>query len=474
MAARVEGADARATAVEAEVARDLQPSPELLARLARARTDLLEAVRGAAARRKSPLVRAVVAGSAARETFLADRLDIDLFLLFPADLPDERLKEEGLALAREVLTEPTLKYAEHPYLRGKFGGFSVDAVPGFAVTDPSRPRSPVDRTPFHQEYLTARETPHLVSEIRLAKQFLRARGIYGSEARTEGFSGYLLELLVLEHGSFRGLLRAARDWAIPVRLEPPEREPPRLPPEVALVLADPVDPNRNVATALSRQNLGVFIVSARRYLEQPDRSWFEVSPPPPFPLEEARRRLAERDSHVTVVRLGRPDLVDDTLYPQLRKAERAIAEELARAGFSVLGSASAAEPRGLVILVELAYPLRPAVRGRPGPPVGLDRAGDFLSAWPADRVDVLQGPFVRADGTLAVESREAERDAEAFVAARLAHLSLGRNLSGAEGAQVTALDRAEESEALREALRLLLAKRLPWPPAPPGANATRR
>src|SRR5208282_2913511 len=168
--------------------------------------------------RSSSLVRALVAGSAARGTFLQDRLDVDLFLLFPPDLSRDRLREEGLALGRAVLSNPETRYAEHPYLRGTFEGFTVDAVPGITKSDPSHPLSPVDRTPFHQEYLAARETPELVEQVRLAKQFFRSLGVYGSEARTEGLSGYLVELLVLRFGSLRKILVAARDWRVPVRL----------------------------------------------------------------------------------------------------------------------------------------------------------------------------------------------------------------------------------------------------------------
>ena len=170
--------------IEANVAERIAPSPEFLARVERARTDLVRRVEEAARERKSPLVRALVAGSAARGTFLADRLDLDLFLLFPPELSRDRLKEEGLALGRSVLTDPEMRYAEHPYLRGRFAGFMVDAVPGFAVTDPSHPLSPVDRTPFHQEYLAERETPELVRENRLEMKFLRGLGNYGSEAKT--------------------------------------------------------------------------------------------------------------------------------------------------------------------------------------------------------------------------------------------------------------------------------------------------
>jgi len=467
-----EPVDLEASRVESSVAAALAPPPELLARLARSREALIERVRAAAVRRQSPLVRAVIAGSAARETFLADRLDVDLFLLFPADLSDERLREEGLALGRDVLTDPFLRYADHPYLRGSFEGFTVDAVPGFAVEDPSRPRSPVDRTPFHQAYLASRENAHLVSEIRLTKQFLRTLGVYGSESKTEGFSGYMVELLVVAFGSFRGLLRAAREWTVPMRLEPAGREPPRLPADVALVLADPVDPNRNVASALSRRNLGTFIVSARAYLDRPDVAWFQPRTPGPFGPAEAERRRHERGTHIAVVRLRRPDLVDDTLYPQLRKAERAIVDELGRAGFVVLGSSSAADPGGLVVALELAYRSRPAVRLNPGPPAGLDRAGDFLLAWPTDRPGVLQGPYVRPDGSLAVEAHERDRELESFLASRLPRLSLGKNLSPTEGVTVLPLAEAEASPALSDALRSLLSKELPWPKlARPGATS---
>jgi tRNA nucleotidyltransferase (CCA-adding enzyme) len=473
MAARTDPNDTQAARVEAAVTAALAPSADLLARLARTRARLVGSVEAAAARRKSPLVRAVVAGSAARETFLSDRLDIDLFLLFPVDLSDDRLRDEGLALGREVLSDPTTRYAEHPYLRGTFDGFTVDAVPGFAVTDPSHPRSPVDRTPFHQEYLAARETPTIAGEIRLAKQFLRALGVYGSEAKTEGFSGYLLELLVLEFGSFRGLLRAARGWTVPVRLVPPEREPPRLPDDVALVLPDPVDPHRNVASALSRRNLGTVVVSARAYLERPEKAWFDLRPASPLSRAEAARHVGRRGTHVTVVRLARPDLVDDTLYPQLRKAERAIAEELGRAGFSVLGSASAADQGSMVVAVELAYASRPTVRLHAGPPAGLDRAGDFLASWPADRPEVLQGPYVRADGRLQVDTRQGHLEVELFLREHLHRLSLGKNVSTTDQVRVVPLGDADDTAALAEAMRALVAKALPWPRTGP-ERPTRR
>lgn len=458
------GKNPDADRIEVQVSERISPTVEMQARVAKVRGELVDRVRAAAEKRSSPLVRALVAGSAARGTYLSDRLDVDLFLLFPPELTRDRLREEGLALGRAVLSEPETRYAEHPYLRGRFEGFNVDAVPGFAITDPSRPLSPVDRTPFHQEYLSARETPELVAQVRLAKQFFRALGIYGSESRTEGFSGYLVELLLLRFRSLQGLLGAARSWRIPVRIEQPARDPPRLPAEVALILADPVDPHRNVASALSRHNLALLILGAGAYLDRPTESWFEVRVPGPFLREEAIGRVHERGTHVTVVSLPRPDLVDDTLYPQVRKAERAIAEEVARSGFEVIGSASAVEPSRVVVAVEVAHAHRPAVRAQDGPPAGLDRVGQFLDKWTAADAPVLQGPYVRADGSLGVDTRRADREVEHVIHSVLPRLSLGRDLTPTDAGRVTVRPLAAESDtpALSAALRELVGRRLPW------------
>jgi tRNA nucleotidyltransferase (CCA-adding enzyme) len=458
--------------VEAAVLARISPSGEFLERVARVRRELLQRVEDAARSRSSPLVRALVAGSAARGTFLADRLDIDLFLLFPPELPRDQLRAEGLALGRAVLTDPETRYAEHPYLRGTFEGFLVDAVPGFAISDPSQPLSAVDRTPFHQAYLSERETPEIVGQVRLAKQFLRAIGVYGSEARTEGVSGYLVELLVVRFGSLRGLLVEARRWRIPVKLTEPGKEPPRLPEHVALVLADPVDPNRNVASALSRRNLGLLILAASAYLDRPSEGWFEVVEPASVPRDDALRRLKERGTHLTVVTLPRPDLVDDTLYPQVRKAARAIADEFARSEFRPVGWAIAVGPDRVYLAFELSGGLRTAVQLRDGPPAGIDRVGSFLEKWTDPGAPVLQGPYVREDGSLAIETRRTERTAEDVLRASFSRLSLGKDLTPPDPGKVGIhpLTDVPETPELRIALRELLSKRLPWLGGPSPAD----
>ena len=452
--------------VETRVRARIDPDPEMLARLAETRADLVRAVQRQAQELKLPLSRALVAGSAARGTFLKDRLDVDLFLLFPPELSKEELAQAGLSIAQRILKNPERRYADHPYLRGTFEGFTVDAVPGYAITDPSQPKSPVDRTPFHDEYLRAHQTPTAIADVRLTKQFLLALGVYGSEARTQGFSGYLVELLLIHFHQFRTLLEAARHWRIPVRLRPATEDPPRLPEEVALILADPVDPHRNVASALARRNLALFILAADAYLRDPAERWFKVASPAVWSREEGLKRVEARGTQVLVVELPRPSLVDDTLFPQLRKAERAIAEEIERSGFEVVGSSSASGERNLVVLVEVEAERLPSVRKQDGPPVGLDRVNPFLAKWTQPKAPVLQGPYVDEEGRMVVETRRGERDLVPIVKEILPRLSLGKNLSSSQlaPAHVRLLREQIDSPELGRALVDLLGKQLPWRP----------
>jgi tRNA nucleotidyltransferase (CCA-adding enzyme) len=463
-------AGSRADQVEREVLGRITPRPELLARVADLREELVRVAEAAARERKSPLVRAIVAGSAARGTFLVDRFDFDLFLLFPTTLDRAGLEAEGMAIGRAILTAPETRYAQHPYLRGRYGDFSVEAVPGYAVADGAHPMTAVDRTPFHQAWLSERETPELVDQVRLAKQFLRAHGIYGSEAKTGGFSGYLVELLVLHFGGFRPLLVAARGWTIPVRVAHDPSAKPRVPDDVALVVDDPVDPARNVSTALTRRNLALFILAADRYLTAPEPSAFVPHPVPLVGRPDGLERTKRRATHVAVLTFERPKLVDDILYPQLQKAERAVATEAERLGFAVVGTSSAAGEGDLVVLLEVGHRALPAVQVRSGPPVGVARSDDYLAKWGPGRADVVQGPYLTEDGKLAVETIRTERQVESLLSEAWTRLPVGKDLRAGRPPSVRPLAEVSDSPALQEAMTLLFEKRLPWavgPAAPP-------
>jgi tRNA nucleotidyltransferase (CCA-adding enzyme) len=164
-------------------------------------------------------------------------------MLRPVVIPEE-LETEGLALARSIAGLFTSqfheKYAEHPYINATIDDVDVDLVPCYKVESAERIQSAVDRTPFHTRYITDKING-LIDDVLLLKQFTKAGGIYGSDQMTEGFSGYLCELLVLRYNGFSHLIHAAASWR-PGTISDIENHAAKKF-EEPLIVIDPADPN---------------------------------------------------------------------------------------------------------------------------------------------------------------------------------------------------------------------------------------
>jgi len=367
-------------------------------------------------------------GSSARSTWLAGDRDIDLFVRFPTSIDREALERYGLDVGHAVLPDGHEEYAEHPYVKGEYDGFDVDLVPCYAIDSAREIRSAVDRTPFHDAYLQARYTPELAAGARLLKRFMKGVGVYGSDLRTEGFSGYLVELLILEHGGFVPLVEAAAEWHPPVRFDSRgDGGPAEISPSEAdaatfddpLVVIDPTDPDRNVAAVLSAANLARFQHYCREFLDDPRESLFFPEPTDPIDGAGVREHLDRRGSHAVAVTFDTPDVVEDQLYPQLRRSLGGVTDELDRHGFDTLRATTVADGVGedetgrSVLFVETAVDERPAVERHEGPPVHVgEHAASFYDAYADD--PSVYGPFVDADRYV-VERERDYRTPEAFL-----------------------------------------------------------
>jgi tRNA nucleotidyltransferase (CCA-adding enzyme) len=365
-------------------------------------------------------------GSTARGTWLAGDRDIDLFVQFPPSLGRDELERYGLAVGHAVLPEGHEEFAEHPYVKGRYGGFDVDCVPCYAVEDAGEIRSAVDRTPFHTAYLADRIAP-VADDVRVAKAFLSGIGAYGSDLRTKGFSGFLTELLVLEYGGFGAFVGAVADWSPPVRLDPEGHGERSF--DDPLVVVDPTDPGRNVAAVCSPRNVARAIHHARAFEADPSLDPFEPQEPDPLSAAEVRAAIDERGTAPIAVRFPTPDVVDDQLYPQLEKSLGGIEGALGRAGFSPVRSARFADAEGSVLLVECAVGELPAVVRHGGPPVGVrEHAEGFYESY---RDDEVVGPYVDSEGRYVVERARESRTPAELVEAKLFDVSLGPHVESA-------------------------------------------
>ena len=392
-------------------------------------------------------------GSTARGTWLAGDRDVDLFVRFPADLPRQDLERYGLAVGHEVLPEGHEEYAEHPYVKGEHRGFDVDCVPCHDVESAAEIQSAVDRTPFHNAYLRERLDGSTAGDVRVAKAFLKAHGAYGANLRTRGFAGYLVELLVLEHGGFAELVEAAADWTPPLRFDPVGHGTREF--DDPLVVVDPTDPERNVAAALSPTNLARLQHYARELLADPRESLFEPHEPDPLSATEIREAVADRGTEPVAVRFDAPEIVDDQLYPQLDRSLSGLRDELDRRGFDPLRTARFAD-RTAVLLVECGVAERPRIERHGGPPVGVRVHAEGFYAKYEDDPDVY-GPFVEG-GRYAVERRREFRTPGAVCESdALFDVSLGPHVASALEAGYE-VHTGEELAALAEEFGVELAR----------------
>lgn len=415
--------------------------------------------------------RPMLVGSVARGTWLRDERDIDIFIMFPEGLSREDLERQGLAVAREVAgRRGKERFAEHPYVTMEFKGFDVDLVPCYDIPDPSKIKSAVDRSPHHQRYMIEHLTSELTDEVLLVKKFMEGIGVYGAELKIQGFSGYLCELLTLHHGSFQKLVEAASGWKPGVIIDhernyTDESEPAILFEGQPLVVIDPVDPNRNVAAAVSMQNFATFVRACQEFLSEPRMEFFFPHKVKLLNTQEVRRIVRRRGTKIFCVIFETPDLVPDVLYPQLRKTEQALVARLRQAGFEVQRSDVFGDSKSLILL-ELCTSELANVQTRVGPPVTIE-VKDFIKEHLKSK-EKMAGPFVDDEGRVVFELEREETDAgDVLKRALEERVAFGKHVADAIKRGHKIVEDGEISKLLkdpkfREFISDYLTRCLPW------------
>lgn len=348
-------------------------------------------------------VPAMMTGSVARGTWVKGDKDIDIFMLFPPELPREELQEKGLAAAYAVVEKfsgtAEEKYAEHPYLNAVIEGFDVDLVPCYHVASTAEMQCAVDRTPFHTRYLLPKIGP-LREDVLLLKQFAKGGGVYGSDHMTGGFSGYLCELLILAYGGFSEFMQAASAYrygeVIDIEGHYPDKKTIRKKFSEPLIVIDPTDKDRNVAAALTPTRFAEFMELARDYCAEPSRFYFIADPPTQMGKAEFAAVLKTRGTAMLAIRMKTPPYVADTVVPQLRKSMESIRSMLAAEDFRIHRAEVSMGTENSLILFELLVSRLPEIVVRDGPPVwNHENADRFVDKYLSQ--EEFAGPWIEED-----------------------------------------------------------------------------
>jgi len=404
----------------------IQPTEPEREKLLVIQEELASQVKIAAEKLGVPGVLVKMVGSAARGTWLSGTHDIDVFISFPEETSRKELETLGMAVAREVAKHAEHaedRHAEHPYLNIIYKGFDVDLVPCFRVASASQIKSAVDRTPFHNDFVKPRIKGH-EDEVLLLKQFMRGGGVYGSELKTQGFSGYLTELLIIHYKSFENTVCAACSWKpgekidIMQHSEIEHKEP--------LVVVDPTDPRRNVAAALSLDKFCIFIDHCREFLQSPELSFFFPAFLLPLEDSEILGKLESRKSTQLAVVFKTPDVVEDVLFPQLYKMEQAVAALLKEYDFTVIKTGVWSGKTETAVMMELISGTLPNVKKHVGPPVWVKvHAEKFKEKYQA--ADGVFGGYIE-NGKYVFEIRRKYPTAKWLLEDRLMSCSLGKQV----------------------------------------------
>lgn len=364
-------------------------------------------------------VEPVLVGSVAKGTHLTDP-DIDIFVMFPSETKRKDLELHGLRIGMEVLGKYEKRYAEHPYVSGKVDDLLVEIVPCYKIDEPSQRMSAVDRTPFHTNYIIKHLKEEQKNEVRLLKRFLKGIGIYGAEAEIEGFSGYLCELLILYYGSFKDLISNVKNWKKGKSIAFDNRKLVDF--SDSLIVIDPVDPRRNVASALSHENFAIFIHAGREYEKEPSIKFFFPNNVKPEPISDLKYIMEYRETTLIGIAFEKPDVISDILHSQLRKAQKAIVKLFERYDFNLIAFDFYVND-SIVMLFEFDIFELPNAKLHKGPPVWHENSSDFKNKW-IGSADLLKGPYIK-DGHWYVDIKREFTDAKSLLAENLMTMNLG-------------------------------------------------
>lgn len=357
-------------------------------------------------------VKAVVRleGSVAKDTWLREEPDVDVFMRMPSSIPRKELGKISLKIAKKATagSEQIERFAEHPYLEAFVDDNRVNIVPCYDA-NPSDWLSATDRTPFHTDYINKHLDRNLRDEVRLLKRFMKGISVYGAEIKVGGFSGYLCELLVLHFGSFVAVLQAfaqhtpRRVIDIENYYSQRERDLELLFSE-SLVIIDPVDKARNVASAVQPQKLHMFVGAAQAFLKTPSVLFFYPPKTKPLTPASAKAALDNRGSAVVFLAFDGEKAVPDVLWGQLHRTRRALRKLLELNDFEVLRDDvwNAENSTFTVFVFELEQYVLPLVKRHLGPPLEREKEStDFLAKYTTNS-NVIAGPYIE-DGRWVVE-----------------------------------------------------------------------
>jgi len=222
-----------------------------------------------------------VGGSYAKGTWLSGSKDIDVFLMFNYDKYNS---EDISEIAKKVLEKHELEelHGSRVYFRMRYDDLEFEVIPVLGIDNANMQKNMMDVSPLHVDYVKSRLSDNK-DEVRILKSFFKAKRMYGAESHIRGFSGYVCELLIIKYGSFLNLLENAGSFGNEAYIDIENYYSDVNEAKDALgrskisplIMIDPVQKNRNAASAVSIETFSKFVRLAGEFSKNPSTMMFE-------------------------------------------------------------------------------------------------------------------------------------------------------------------------------------------------------
>ena len=316
-----------------------------------------------------------IAGSFAKDTMLkGEYYEVDLFVRFK----DSRDISNGKF--EKVVNDVCKKHFQYKQIHGSRDYFFVklsenivlEIVPVLWVRNPRDAENVTDLSYSHVKYVKSKisRNKSLKKEILLAKEFCKAQGVYGAESYIHGFSGYALECLVINYGSFAKFLNVVSK-SDKIIIDPGKHYKNKQEVLISLneskiqgpiILVDPTWKERNVLAALDWKTYEKTKEIAKRYLKKPDLNFFKKVV---FSEENFVRKAEKSNSEMLSIKIKTSKQEGDIAGTKLKKFFNFVNSELDKR-FKVLDSHF--EYSGIKE-ADLYYSVKSKKNVKKGPPV---------------------------------------------------------------------------------------------------------
>jgi len=221
---------------------------------------------------------AMPGGSYAKDTWLKGDYDVDIFVRFDLKYKTQDLSE---LLGKILKTYDSVKLHGSRDYYWVQNELRYEIIPVLGIKKSEDAQNTTDFSPLHVAWVNKHGKKYK-DDIRLTKKFMKTHGCYGAESYIKGFSGHVVDILVIYYKGFIPLLRASIKWKPKVIIDYHKKVGNKA--EFILnkskiqgpmIIIDPVQPERNAAAALSQEMFDLFKESAKQFLKKSSDKHFE-------------------------------------------------------------------------------------------------------------------------------------------------------------------------------------------------------